>query len=138
MAEPLKPVWRPVLGRLTASQTHTLRTGSQSRAGAESEERSDYRRAAAPERSDPLTVRPEGVGGVGPSERPERSEVHQAERSDDQPSAARSNDEWRRRRLRFNPLLTPVRRTDPDHPGRHRVTGSDSAEIRLSRFSPGT
>ena len=30
---PHKRVWRPVLGRLTASQTHTLRTGSQSRAG---------------------------------------------------------------------------------------------------------
>ena len=58
---PTKRVWWPVLGRLTASQTHTLRTGSQSRAGGTGE-RSEPG-TSPPERSDPLTVRPEGVSG---------------------------------------------------------------------------
>ena len=61
---PSKPVWWPVFGRLTASQTHTLRTGSQSRA-LEAIERSETG-SVSRERSDPLTVRPEGVGGGRP------------------------------------------------------------------------
>ena len=45
---------------------------------------SEARAAAPSERSDPLTVRPEGVGGDRLLTGSERSEVHQEERSDDQ------------------------------------------------------
>src|SRR5680860_1280218 len=55
--------------RLPLSREDTTRRGSQSRAGADSEERSDYRDLAAPERSDPLTVRPGRVPGRTRAER---------------------------------------------------------------------
>lgn len=115
MPEPHKRVWRPVLGRLTAFQAHPLRTGSQSRAGAEPERSDGY--TEAPERSDPLTVRPEVVRGAGPLRNgPSAARSPMEERSDDATSAA-SHKMVRRRRFRFNPLLAPIRKTDPDHPG---------------------